>query len=350
MEIIFENMKILKHIIAVLASGLMLAGCYEDYVRDYDYSTIYSAFQYDLRTFVVDEGAKFDFTVGLAGVLENTKDRNVSVEISDDLVTGDIPTLIGVEGYSAFTAYDGLSGKTGTFGQISQNYVSNEVKALGISAMKPLPADCYTVSGLGNMCIRKGRHTDAVTITATDKFLSDPLAIAPYYAIAFKIKSADADKLPPEKSFEIIAVKYECKYFGNWYWGGETQVVDNITGKELSKDSYPLVLPQDDSKIYKLTTTGPRSVRTDKIGQKTGSIELAFNGESITATCSDPKVTMGYCHTNNAKCIQDRVIYLSYIVDNGDGTSSVVNDYLTFRNRIRDGISEWQDENPENYD
>lgn len=343
------SMKIIKHITLVFAACTLLSGCYEDYVRDYDYSTIYCAFQYDLRTFVVGEGQKFDFTVGLAGVMQNTRDRKVTVELAQDLVTADLPTALGLTDYSPFTAYEGMLGQ-GKFGLLSQAYVTNEVKATGAKSLQPLPADCFTVSGLGDMCIEAGKHTDSVTITATYAFLSNPAAIAPNYALAFRIISADADKLPPEKSFEVIAVKYECKYFGYWYYGGERKVVDNLTGKELSVESYPFAIPQDDSKIYTLTTTGPYSVKTNKIGQKSGSIELLFSGENVLATCSDPNVSMGYCHTNDAKAIQNRVIYLNYSYDNGDGTTSVVSDYLTFRNRIRDGISEWQDENPENYE
>ncbi len=343
------NMKRFAHITALLAACCLAAGCYEEYVRDFDYSTIYCAYQYDLRTFVVGEGEKFDFTVGLAGVLENYADRKVKVEISNTLVTGDLPAALGVDGYTSFTAYDGMIGKAG-FGTLSQSYVTTEVKALGVTALKPLPESYYSVSGLESMCIDSGRHTDAVTVRATDAFFADPLSIGPSYAIGFHITSADADELPVEKSFEVIAVKYECKYFGYWYYGGESTVIDNITGKEVSKQSYPLVLPQEDAKVYTLTTTGPYSVKTNKIAQKAGAFNLTFNGEEITATCSDPAVVVGYCYTNNAKCIQDRIIYLNYSIDNGNGTTTVYKDYLQFRNRIRDGVSEWQDENPENYE
>ena len=54
-------------------------------------------------------------------------------------------------------------------------------------------------------------------------------------------------------------------------------------------------------------------------------------------------------HHNGAKLIQDREIYLNYMYSNGDGTTTVVTDTLKFRNRMRDGVNEWQDENPENY-
>lgn len=330
---------------------LLAASCYEPYITDYTYSTVYNAFQYDLRTFVVGEGEQFEYTVALAGVLDNTADRNVSVSICDDLVTASIPELIGVDAAS-FTAYDGLSGK-GKFGTVSQSYVSDEVKALGVTAMEPLPSSCYTVSGLDGMKIEKGKWTAKATVKATDEFINNPKAIKPYYAIGFKIESAQADTIPLQKSFEVIAVKIENKYYGNWYHGGKTTVVDNVTGQIIPErcEDYSLVLPQPDDKAYILTTVAPDEVVTNKIGSKSGELHLKFDGENITLSVPDPtlKISCGACYSNGAKLLQDRKIYLNYSYDNGDGTSSFVSDELTFRNRIRDGVNEWQDLNPENY-
>ena len=51
-------MKILTRMTLALAACGLLSGCYEDYVKGDDYSTIYCAFQYDLRSFLVGEGRK----------------------------------------------------------------------------------------------------------------------------------------------------------------------------------------------------------------------------------------------------------------------------------------------------
>ena len=48
----------MKKILATLLAAAALAGCYDEYVKDYDYSGVYIAYQYDLRTFVVGEGMK----------------------------------------------------------------------------------------------------------------------------------------------------------------------------------------------------------------------------------------------------------------------------------------------------
>ena len=52
----------MKYNILVLSALLLLTSCYEDYVRDYDYTAAYAAYQYDLRTFVYGEDVEVGFT------------------------------------------------------------------------------------------------------------------------------------------------------------------------------------------------------------------------------------------------------------------------------------------------
>jgi len=52
---------------------------------------------------------------------------------------------------------------------------------------------------------------------------------------------------------------------------------------------------------------------------------------------------------NQAKLLQNRKIFLNYKYQVASGNWCYATDTLTFRNRIRDGVNEWQDENPENY-
>ena len=56
----------------------------------------------------------------------------------------------------------------------------------------------------------------------------------------------------------------------------------------------------------------------------------------------------GECRFNKAKLLQDRQIFLSYKYVKA-GETWHVKDTLSFRNRIRDGVNEWQDENQEAY-
>ena len=339
-------------ILALLLSFL-LTSCYEKYTMDYEHTAAYVAYQYDLLTFVIGEGMKFNFTVALGGVVKNTHDRSVQVVIDDALLTDDLSGF-SEKATAPFTALDGLLGRA-PFGNLSQSYVSKEVAAQNLEKLTPLPADCYTTSSMDNLFIPKGRHTTTVTIKATDKILTKEEALKPYYALAFKVTDADADILISEKSFEIIAVKCEQRFWGNWYHGGETIVKNDITGEIVSRESYPLTLPQDDDKIYTLTTIAANAVESDKIGLGNGKLKLIFEDDDQirieSADGSKPirPITDKPSHFNGAKLLQDRKLYLNYQYSNGDGTTTYINDILVFRNRIRDGINEWQDENPEDY-
>ena len=87
----------MKKIFAALLASAVLTGCYEKYVKDYDYSGVYIAYQYDLRTFVVGEGMKFQIGSVLAGVLSNDRDRSVYYLLDDELVTGNLAHYNGLD-------------------------------------------------------------------------------------------------------------------------------------------------------------------------------------------------------------------------------------------------------------
>ena len=96
-----------KKILAMAAPLFILAGCYDQYVLDYDYSAVYVANQYDLRTLVVGEGMKFDFGVVLGGVMNNSQDRTIRFEIDDELVNREILRNYLCNDYEVLCAADG---------------------------------------------------------------------------------------------------------------------------------------------------------------------------------------------------------------------------------------------------
>lgn len=339
----------------ILSSAFLLTGCYEDYVKDYKDTGIFIAYQYDLRTFVIGEGMKFDFTVGLGGVIDNKKDRKVKVVMDDALVSGDL-SRFAPEGktVASFDAMQGMLGKA-PMGGLSNSYVTDAVRAAGISKLTPLPESYYVKPNTENMVIKSGRHTDAVTISAVPgKILSDPNAFKPYYALGFRIESADADEVPSDMSYSVIAVRCENKFYGNWYHGGRTTTYNKLTGDIIADDIYPLTIPEtNNSRLYVLSTVNGNTVTTNRFANGKGSLTLTFDGDAINVEDTSGARTIepldGGSKSNGAKLLQDRKLYLHYKMDNGDGTVVFVRDTLVFRNRMRDGINEWQDENPENY-
>ena len=323
-----NNMK--KIIFLFLSALMLLTGCYPDYVRDYDEGTgVYTAYQYDLRSFVMGENESFDFTVALGGVIANDRDRKVKVVLDNSLLTSDLAQLAPEKNYPSFTALNAILG-AGSFGNICQKYVTDDVKAAGITALAPLPESYYKVSGLDAMTIKKGRHTAAVTIKATDFIKEDPKVFAPYYALAFRIESADADYLEPERSFEVIVVRCENRFLGQW----------SHSGADFS---------EADDKVYTFTTKDDKSVVMTGCNE-TGPLVLTFKDDNtidvtsadgtavIEAISGEPSVH------NNSKLLQDRQISLNIRCNGNDFRET-----LKFRSRVRDGVLEYQDENPENY-
>lgn len=342
----------MKRFLIPILALCTLSSCYGDYVMDYDYTAAYAAFQYDLRTFVCGEDVEVGFTTALGGVISNKKDRKVEVVIDNTLLNSDLSAFDPSHEAAPFTALDGLLGNA-KIGTLSQEYVSKEVQASGIAGLEALPESYYTTSG--PVTIKKGYHTGNLFLYPTEEMFSDAKILKPYYALAFRIVSAETDSLILDKSFEIITVKVENRFWGYWYHGGRRVVTDDADGSVLSTDTYSMKIPQAETALYTLTTETFNSVLTDKFSNQAGNLRLTFladggvqvddvaGGRTLSEIAGIPS------RHNCARLIQDREIYLNYTYSNGDGTTTTVTDTLAFRNRIRDGINEWQDENTDNY-
>ena len=127
---------IMRKLLIPFAALLLVTGCYDNYVRDFDYDAVFAAYQYDLRTFVLGEEAKFDWTVALAGVMANDRDRTVEVALDETLLTG---AVAGMKSQSL----------------VSGDYVSAAFKTFAGADLTPLPATHFTVSGIEGLTIRK---------------------------------------------------------------------------------------------------------------------------------------------------------------------------------------------------
>ena len=316
----------MRKILIPLAALFLLTGCYEDYVRDFDYSAVFAAYQYDLRTFVLGEEAKFDFTVALGGVMENDRDRAVEIALDNNLLKG---AAAGMKNQSL----------------ASGDYVPTAFKSYDATDLVPLPATHFTVEGMDALTIAKGRHTATVTLRATEALAADPRAFKPGYAIGFRIMDADADKVLEGKDFAVIGIICENRFFGNWKREGESKVYDG-SGNLVSTDTEAASLA--DARVYTLTTVDANTVRCNKVNGSTGEMLLHFDGDRITVSSTDGSVT-GSGRFNGVALLQDRQLTLEYTVTSADGGHTEVKDILTFRNRIRDGVNEWQDENPAHY-
>jgi hypothetical protein len=324
----------MKKIIAILILSVTLVSCYDSYINDFNYSAVYFPNPIDVRTVVVGEGLKVNLGAALGGVMENKIDRNVNFAINNSLIT---PALL-------------TSMKASTYA-----FIKNAVA--GLTEVQPLPANYYTLSNTGQIVIKKGWHTGTVTLKVDSAaFLSDPETIKAKYILSLYINTADADTILEKNRNLRVGIKYEHMLFGNYLHGGVTTVKD-ASGAVINTIKYITTRSQGDTKIWQLTTLSPNSVMTNGYSDKTSTskkeLVLTLNGTTITlgsATGSTNTYEANGSNTyNGAKLLQNRQILLNYKYTVGTDTY-YCQDTLTFRNRIRDGVNEWQDENPSHYE
>lgn len=324
-----ENMK--KVFVLIILSVAMVS-CYDEYVKDFDYDTICFPYQIDVRTFVIGEGMDIEIGAVLGGVMKNTKDRYVDFILDNTLVTP--------ERLAAMKA--------------GASYIKNAVA--GVTTLSPLPANYYTLSNGSKMLIKAGQHMGSVVMKADSAaFLADAATINAAYAIPLYITRADADSILEPKRFTVIGLKYENMLFGSYYHGGVT-VEKDASGNTVNTILYYTSIPQVQAKIWTLTTIAPNELAVKGYSNNSSAkneLVLALDGNNI-AVSSAAGSTFTYMQDgastfNRPKLLQDRQIYLSYKYVNAAGNTCYAQDTLTFRNRIRDGVNEWQDEDPSHY-
>ena len=310
--------------------------CYDDYINDFDYDGVYFPYQINTRTFVVGEGMKIEVGVVLGGVRENNHTREVKFLLDSSLITSSILSTMQSSGFS---------------------YIKESVT--DVTSLSLMPNDYFRLSNSSTIFIEKGKHVGTVIVQPDSvNFLNDPATLKAKYVLPFQIVEADADTILQNKNYAIIGLKYENMLFGNYWHGGVTIVKDSF-GNEIPsrRTAYYTAIPAPEATVWKLTTVKPFELETNGISGLTGdqnSIKLTLNADGTISVGKSSKSNIsvegdGPCFFNKAKLLQNRKIILSYKYPNSDGTTSYASDTLTFRNRIRDGVNEWQDENPANY-
>jgi hypothetical protein len=321
----------MKKILALLILSIALVSCYKDYVKDFTYSSIYFTYQFDVRTVVVGEGMKVNLGVALGGVDGNKIDRNASFSVDNTLVTPAILTSM----------------KGGA------NYIKNSVS--GVTTLSSLPSNYYTLSDNSNFVIKAGQNSGSIILKAdSTNFLADAATLKANYALGLTITSVDADTILPLKRYTVVGLKYENMLFGNYWHGGVTTVKD-AGGNVVQTIKYYTAYPTPENTIWTLTTVAPNALVSNGYSNSTTAkqeLKLTLNGTDIAVSTGTGSTNTylpdGTSTFNSAKLLQNRKIVLNYKYVVGANTY-YAQDTLTFRNRIRDGVNEWQDENPSHY-
>jgi hypothetical protein len=325
----------MKKYLVFLLLSIATVSCYDDYIFDFTYSGIYFPYQVDVRTFVVGEGMKIEVGTTLGGVHKNTFDRNVNYILDNTLIT---PSMLYRMQY------------------LSAQYIKDAT--LPVATLQQLPSNFYTISNSTKMVIATGQHMGSVVIKPdSTQFLNDSVnTINATYALPFYITTADADSVVNAKRWNVVGVKFENMLFG-MYWHGGQAIVTRPTLADTTI-TYKTTVPVPEAKIWVLKTVGPSTLTAngffDQVTANKAQMKLTLKGSTVEiSSAAGSTFTVlpdGASTFNRSKLLQERKIFLKYTYLNTvNGYTYHCTDTLTFRNRIRDGISEWQDENPAHY-
>ena len=179
---------------------LLFSACepYEDFIQDFDYSSVYFGTQKPLRTLVSrasSDQLTFKLGVAIGGLRENKQDHWVTFELDTTLLDS-IP---------------------------------------GAEVFQLLPEDWYSFDISENkIIIPKGEFLGDFTISIDkEKFSADPLSLSKTYALPVKIldSSLDSilrgDEVTNPKDYTIVVVKYINEYSGVHYVRGRQVELDS---------------------------------------------------------------------------------------------------------------------------
>ena len=327
----------MKRYIFIALAMVAFVSCYDDYVKDYDVRGVGFANQVDVRSVVVGESMQFSTGIALGGIISNSQDRIVDFAVDYSLVDDSVLEAMKIHKF---------------------NYI--QTLSAPLAELKPLPAAQYRLltesSVSGKAVIKKGTHLGKIVVKLEDSFLDDHSRVLPGFVIPLRVIRAGDLSLIEGRETSVIGVRYEALLFGHWWHGGKT-VVKDASGNEVETISYHTEIPQADTKVWTLTTVAPYSLTANAVGPELNGadpqmeLSLGEDGEVTVASVAGARYVVeqdGDCSWNEAELLQNRKIYLKYKYEK-DGKVYHAEDTLTFRNRIRDGVNEWQDENQNKY-
>lgn len=305
----------------LIAVALMLSSCQnEDWeFPDFEYQTVYFAYQFPVRTITfgedifdtsLDNEGKFKLMVTTGGVYSSPTDVTVQIEVDESLAEG----LLFEEG-------------------------GEEIQVLS--------SEYYQLNSQ-TVTIPKGTVAGGVEVQLTGAFFNDPRAVNRTFVLPVRITevmNADSilsgipvvenpqraiadDWFPAPKDFTLYAVKYINEWHGNYLRRGR----DIITGKNPDIIDETQVRHEDeveDDEINQLVTRSmsevvfPLSLAGEGGVNVTADLLLTFDDNG---NCTVSAAQSGYTATGNGKFVkdgeksswgnQDRdALYLEYEID-----------------------------------
>lgn len=302
-----------KFLIPALLIAVLASCNKEKEFPDYDYQTVYFAYQYPVRTITLGEDIfdtqldnqhKCKIMATTGGVYSSKKDVTIAITIDNSLLS--IPQIFK-----------------------------------GGGDILLMPNNYYSFAS-NNIVIPKGGLTGGVEVQLTDAFFNDPQSIKNTYVIPVRMSSkTNADSILAGKDFMLYAVKYVNPWHGNYLRRGKDVITGSVNQTNIRHKQYV-----ENDEVNKLSTSAMKVVEfpvvyKDQNGvninctllltfDDAGKCTVSSGTSNITATGSGSFVKDGEKNSWGSK---DRdAIYLNYQV-NMTGMQVASTDTLVLRDR-----------------
>lgn len=297
---------------------MILSSCekYDGYIDDFNYTTVYFAYQNPVRT-VFSNNLQFDIGVAMGGVRSNSANQTADFVIAPELFTD-----AGIVGTNNFTL---------------------------------LPAEYYTLSNNSQFVIPKGDFVGKVRVTLNnEKFLTDPLATGKIYALPIKITNTSLDSILTgnttkgiaRKDYTIVVVKYISQYHGIYYHRGQRSKYD-ASNNLINTLRYVTADQEDEyvqNVIWNFKTLKADSIQSSGVGEfystssKNYSLNLKMLTDNTVQIIGNPSSLIPNVQDlgNSVYDAAKKSFYLNYQYTDVDNMRYVMKDTLIFRN---DGLS-----------
>jgi hypothetical protein len=287
-------MKRIPYVILFACLGFLLNSCekYEEYMVDYKYSAVYFPHRAIDRSVIVGEYMEIGVGISLGGRFENNSEEWATFELDPDILTGTDYLL--------------------------------------------MPEAYYTMDNSMRITIPVGEFMGFTYVTVDPElFCADSLALTSTYALGFRLLETSVDSILTEMASTIISFKYINTYDGNYYHKGRA------VGYSDGNPPDTMVYPKDD--VWNLTTFSPDGVTAPEMGNISGDaylMDLVVNPDNTVGIRKNPIADKDVTGLSGEYLPDSRTFILEYSFSH-EGKDYTANDTLIFRNRIVDGVNQW---------
>lgn len=289
--------------VLIIIIAFSVASCtYEDFVEDeFDYTAVYfPKLQID-RTFIMGEGMQIGVGVVLGGRLSNTENVEVTFSLDNALVTDAGLTVLPDNYYHLVDA--------------NGNPVTNKIT---------IPA---------------GKVQGFVYVKADSmNFLADPVSLGHNYALGFQLDNvAKADSILDGFTSTLITFSYINQLYGNYVQKGQFEKTE---GTSVETINYAGGITD----IIDLEMQGPDTLIVNGLGEfrsATHKMNLIISPDNSLAIQSISGAVPVNDDGGSSYNPATNEVTLNYSFEY-NGANYKANDILDFRNRIVDGVNQFE--------